>query len=97
MAGGWHLYPTGAKRRRKLKYTSFQPTAIYAGPLGWAILGTSNDHSTTVGWASPDGICWFPLPDEVVGAHAAVGTDALAVVDRSGAMWVGTPNAEPGC
>ncbi len=69
----------------------FELRSVEGGDLGWVILGELADRPGLVGWVSRDGLCWEPLPDEVQGRVAAVGTDRLIVADRIGFLdtWLG--------
>jgi hypothetical protein len=55
---------------------------VRTGYAGWVVLGHETDTSNPVGWVSPDGACWSPLPAGVDGDDAAITADHLMLVQR---------------
>jgi hypothetical protein len=72
---------------------------VRAGGAGWVVLGQETESSRQVGWTSPDGACWVPLPTDVHAGDAGVSGTQVLLVDRVRypETWVSTIADERSC
>jgi hypothetical protein len=76
---------------KELPTAGYHLREVAAGPLGWVVLGENSSRPGGVGWISPDGECWQPLPDQIWGREAAVGEDRIVITEHGNfpLIWAG--------
>jgi hypothetical protein len=65
---------------------------VEQGGLGWMIISDLRDSSRARGWFSTNGVCFRPVPDQVLGSRVAINDDSVISIGRSPDpdIWVGT-------